>query len=477
MVIKAMDYRDIPFWVYGDDAEGQELFEKFETAKTNGEKCFMDRDDYLSLITYSLRILDVSEAEEFILAAQYFYPDDMLIRAYLAYYYAIVGLQTKAEDTLENIETVDVNAMIIIGDIYRIIEKYDKGIEWFDKILETGDDSELKGYAMMGISEMYSELGDYDKSLDYMKHVFEGEGEDIETSDLMVATFVEPNKVNEGIEYFKGYVDDNPYSAIGWMSLGRLYNENNQNEDAIEALDYAIAINDKFAMPYFFKGCVLTDIGEVDEAIKHFNIVMEYDLNEEKNFSVFYNLGRCYVLKGDFKEAMLYFSKAIEAGIPEDENSIYIECARIMTLENEPAEALKYIQKAIDLEPDNISFYMPKAEWYFRRGDIDGAVTVLKYAIEINDTHPLPFIKLSEMYELGEDYHEAMTVLMTALETCIYVIPLLYKLGALVMIHVSDKQGILLIEKAYELEPEGVVETLVMYPEIAKLVKKKLKIK
>lgn len=470
-----MIYTDIPFWLFGDDSEGEQFLDKFETAKTEGNRCFMDKDDYVSLLSYCLRSNNIELVEDIISDIEHFYSEDSYLKALSAYHYVIMGQVDKAELILSSIdESTQMEPMVIIGDLYKMMEKYDEGIEWFDKVLEVEEESEMKAYAMMNISEMYGELGEYDKSIDYMKHVFEGESEDVETAELLVSLFVESNMVDSGIEYFKGYVDDNPYSKIGWMSLGRLYNENGNNKDALEALDYSIAIDEKFAMSYFFKGCVLTDLGNVDEAIKHFNMVMEYDPNDAKDFSVFYNLGRCYMLKADYLEAITYFKKAIDSGVPEDENSIYIECARLMTYLGKHAEAFEYIKIATDLEPENTAFMMVKAEWQFRVGEIDKSIELLKSIIDIDNTLPMPFIKLSEMYELQEEYDNAITILMEGLVNSQYVVPLLYRLGALIAIHVSDEKGIEILRAAYSEEPDYMNELLKLYPEIEELVKNKV---
>lgn len=472
-----MIYADIPFWLFGDDSEGEQFLDKFEMAKTEGKRCFMDNDDYVSLLSYCLRSNNIELVEDIISDIDHFYSEDSYLKALSAYYYAVMGQVDKAELTLSSIEeSTQIEPMVIIGDVYKMMEKYDEGIEWFDKVMEVDEESEIKSYAMMSISEMYGELGEYDKSIDYMKHVFESESEDVETAELLVSLFVESNMVDNGIDYFKGYVDDKPYSKIGWMSLGRLYNENGNNTDALEALDYSIAIDDRFAMSYFFKGCVLTDLGSVDEAIKYFNLVIEYDPNDAKDFSVFYNLGRCYVLKGEYLKAIGYFKRAIDSGVPEDENTIYIECARLMTSLGKHAEAFEYIKIATDIEPDNTSFMMVKAEWYFRTGDMNKAIELLKSIIEIDNTLPMPFIKLSEMYELQEEYDNAITILMEGLVNSQQIMPLLYRLGALITIHVSDEKGIEILRAAYSEEPDYMSEVLNTYPEIEELVKNKVMI-
>ncbi|HAH58423.1 MAG TPA: hypothetical protein DCL86_09765, partial [Bacteroidales bacterium] len=61
------------------------------------------------------------------------------------------------------------------------------------------------------------------------------------------------NQPEEAINYFSGFTDKYPYSHYAWFNLGIAYNNIELYEKAIEAFDFAIAIDPSFSSAYFNK--------------------------------------------------------------------------------------------------------------------------------------------------------------------------------------------------------------------------------
>ncbi len=75
------------------------------------------------------------------------------------------------------------------------------------------------------------------------------------------------NKTEDSISYFQSYIDKYPFSKAAWFNLGIAYNNIDLYEKAIEAYDFAIAIDDNFSSAYFNKANSLANIGMYKDAI------------------------------------------------------------------------------------------------------------------------------------------------------------------------------------------------------------------
>ncbi|NJO04027.1 MAG: tetratricopeptide repeat protein [Bacteroidia bacterium] len=56
------------------------------------------------------------------------------------------------------------------------------------------------------------------------------------------------------LSYYKKFIDEDPYSAAAWYNLGIVCNKLEKYAEAIEAYEYAIAIDETFASAHFNMG-------------------------------------------------------------------------------------------------------------------------------------------------------------------------------------------------------------------------------
>ena len=75
------------------------------------------------------------------------------------------------------------------------------------------------------------------------------------------------NRTKESIAYFGNFLDKNPYSKAAWFNLGIAYNNTEEYDKAIEAYDFAIAIDDSFASAYFNKANSYANLNLYEKAI------------------------------------------------------------------------------------------------------------------------------------------------------------------------------------------------------------------
>ena len=160
-------------------------------------------------------------------------------------------------------------------------------------------------------------------------------------------------RLDETIEQYNILLDENPYGIPYWIGLGYVYNQMEKFEQAIESLDYALAVDPECLEALFVKGhsyallgntekalelyriclkkgydkpltsytCGVLEIalGFLDEAIAHLEYAYSvYGDTSFYSFSICFNLAIANIKVGDLQRAAAYYYRAYQIN-PDDE--------------------------------------------------------------------------------------------------------------------------------------------------------------
>ncbi len=155
----------------------------------------------------------------------------------------------------------------------------------------------------------------------------------------------------------------------------------------------AISIYEPFLDAHFQLGKVYQKMGNYDEGIVHYKRFLQLN---DKNPLVYNNCGTCYGNKGDFKQAEVYFKKAIEVSpicYPDALGNLantYIFYSNEALIANKKDDVVKYLNmsieqfnKAISCEKDNLVAHQGLAAVYQTLGDTINASRYKKRADEL----------------------------------------------------------------------------------------------
>ena len=189
----------------------------------------------------------------------------------------------------------------------------------------------------------------------------------------LALVYEEKENYNEAIELYNKILDINPFSTEDWFSLAKVHALCKDYDKAIEACDFALAINENDENVVAFKGYCLYDSERFSEAIEQFETFLQ--MTSDK--------------------AVAYELKA----------EVY---ARLEQHEN----AIEYLLKAIEIDSSNHNLYYQLAVNYYNMGELDNAVKYLREAISYNVTDREARIFLGEILLQKDEYEEAYKQLL-----------------------------------------------------------------
>lgn len=184
------------------------------------------------------------------------------------------------------------------------------------------------------------------------------------------------------IECYSNFIDENPYSFTAWYNLGNACSKLENYEKAIWAYDYCLLINEDFSPAFFNLGNAYLSTEKFNLAIENFERCMEID--GEDGLALCY-IGECYEQLENYDLAKHYYHRSIEF-IP-DLPEAWLGLGIVADLEENTVEGIHLIEKAIELDPGNGSFYHVLAGAYEKIEAMEKANEAYLKSLELDNSN------------------------------------------------------------------------------------------
>jgi tetratricopeptide (TPR) repeat protein len=172
----------------------------------------------------------------------------------------------------------------------------------------------------------------------------------------------------------------------------QLYNEKKYEEALTKYHDFLEA-NPNLYQVYINVGNCFREMGDLDAAIKAFQVVLAKTTEEKGSFEgdqdaarALAGLGEIYIKKNDMEKAMGYLQQAFET-FPNDEKMSFTIAEILFTL-GKASEAIVFYDKAIAIKSDWDAPYRQRGYAYLNLADYKMAVESFRKFLELAPNHP-----------------------------------------------------------------------------------------
>jgi len=251
-----------------------------------------------------------------------------------------------------------------LGAIYHEQNKVDQAVAAYQKMIDMGGDSALRGY--QGEVDTYRDARQFDKAVEISRKAVEANPKASDLKLMLAGELADAGKVDEGLAMAKGLLknDNSDDDRKVWLDLAQMDTRLHRWKDAEDALNKAGAITTKKEdriYLLFLRGALAERQKHLEPAEDLFRQALDLD---PSNAMVLNYLGYMLADKG--------------AKLPE---------------------ALKMIRKAVEQEPMN-GAYLDSLGWaYFKMGQYELAEENLRQAVERDQTDPTVHEHLGDLYE------------------------------------------------------------------------------
>ena len=248
-----------------------------------------------------------------------------------------------------------------LGAVYQEEDKTDQAIATYQKMIEMGPDQALHGY--QGEVDAYRNAREFDKAIEVSRKAVDANPGNREVKLMLASELADQGKADEGLGLAMGLLDNSEKDRVVWLAVGQMDIRLRRWKDAEEAFNKAGALTTK---------------------------------KDDRTYLLFLR-GEWAERQKDYRPAEQFFRQALDL---DPANAMTLNYLGYMLADKgtKLPEALKLIQKAVELEPMN-GAYLDSLGWaYFKLGEYELAEENLRQAVERDRTDPTVHDHLGELY-------------------------------------------------------------------------------
>ena len=380
--------------------ENQEVtVSKFESMLKTNSVCFFDSNEFENIIHYYLESGKIGLAKKAIKLGLSQHPSSLNLKLFQVEILIFENKFNEADRMLSPLFEIEPNneeLYIQKANIFSKKNLHQKAIEVFKSAINISNEcSDL--YSLIGMEYLFLDQFQEAK-LNFIKCI-ELDVEDYSALYNIVYCFDFLDDSKGAIEYLNNYTDKNPYCEVAWHQLGKQYKENKELEKAITAFDFAIISDDTFIGAYLEKAKVLENLNRFEEAIENYKITLAI---EGSNPFALIKIGYCFERLGDKELALQHYYLAVEEDPALDKG--WIRITKFFNSKKDYLKALFYINKAINIDSENASYWRLYSTINERLDRLEEAERGYKRTLELGDSELNTWLSRGDvLIKLGEE--------------------------------------------------------------------------
>lgn len=347
-------------------------------------KALSDAKRYAEAVEVMKRALDIN-------------PDDWDALHSLAWSYMQLKRFDDAVTTIN--EELKINpdypmALHNLGWSYYGMKRYDDAIATYQRIINLKTPYPgMKGvYREMGLSLLQSNR--ITEAIDVLNHTIEMKGEVEGVYCGLAAAYIRAGRDDEALESLKKGVQDRPKDSCIHQNLGFLHAKMGKLQEAEPYFRKAVELNPTGVQGYTMLASALMQLRKDAEA----ESVLRQGLTTAEDHAPLRVMLGFVLTRTKWSEAEALFKEVLRT---DPDNALTLNNYGYSLVERGERldEALKMLQRAVEIAPDNGAFLDSLGWAHFKLGHLDEAERCLKKAIEGPYQSPVLYEHLGDIYE------------------------------------------------------------------------------
>ncbi len=459
-----------------DREELRELLQQFANLKSGKSYAFIEEDGFHRILDYFIEKEQHSNALEAVNYAiqQYAYSAALLIKK--------ADVLISLHQYKESLQVIEQAALLDSSDAALYVIKMDALLALDDQqeasvLLKEAVslfEGEERVDLLFELADVYDDYENFEKVFDCLKMILQDDPTNEEALYKICFWTDFTGRNEEGIKLHQRIIEQHPFSELAWFNLGAAYQGIKLYEKAIDAYQYAVAIDDKFDYAYRNMGDAFIKLRKYKEAIEELEKVVDLARPEAVIYEA---IGHCYDKLGSFSQARSNYKKASHLNAEDNQMHYKIAC----TYMNEGIwhNAIKSLQTALKSNAMQPDYNLALGRCYLELGNINDAVVHLGNVVRVKPKNMIGWMELLKCLYKGELYEEGLDYASVAFEQTdskpifvFYTSAFLFALGrskeALIYLEHALVANAKLIKQFIEINPsllqnQQIVELLAKY--------------
>ncbi|MCF6294079.1 MAG: tetratricopeptide repeat protein [Flavobacteriaceae bacterium] len=383
---------------------------KFESMLKTNHVLFFDSNEFENIIHHYLEIGKIALAKKAIKLGIEQHPASISLKLFQVEVFVFENKIKMADQLLNELYEIEPTNEEVFIQKANILSKKDNHEEAISILQQALEFSEYNADIFSLIGMEYLFLDKFEDAKLYFLKCLEADYEDYSALYNAIYCFEYLEQNTEAIEYLDTYLQKNPYCEVAWHQLGKQYINTKDYKKALAAFDFAIISDDLFIGAYLEKGKVLEKLKQFNEAIENYKITLALD--DPTSFALL-RIGKCYEKLGQDDLAVQHYYKTVEEDPLLDKG--WIAITNFYNKNKNYQKALYYINKAINIDAENVIYWKLYAQINQRLNFLEEAERGYKKTLELGNYELDTWLSRADiLIGLGEYEAASFSLIQTA---------------------------------------------------------------
>ncbi|UKN03084.1 tetratricopeptide repeat protein [Paracrocinitomix mangrovi] len=382
----------------GFDSQFYSELERFEKMLEDKEAYYFDSEILEQIIDHFIIKNQLKKGLTAIEFAQDQHPNNNTFELRKAQIFSTTGKLKESLlilQQLEKNEPFNTEVYVTKASVFSQLRDHENAIKYFEKAIDIASDQEEDWEVediRFDLALEYESIHDYNNAIKELKKLLQASPENESAIYEIAYCYERIGDFDKCIEYYQMYIDNNPYSFTAWYNLGNIYFLKNNVEKALWAYDYSTIINEEFSSAYFNMGNTYMQIGEYQKALTAYAKCIDIDGDDALTLSY---LAEAYERLERYDEALEYYEKS--KSINDELAEPWLGIGIIKELQGFTTEAIQYLQRAAELQPENANYRLVLAEALYKAERFIEAENELETALQSDPKYAEAIILLARI--------------------------------------------------------------------------------
>ena len=446
-----------------DREELKALLTQYENLKAGRSHSLIEEDEFERIIEYfdeKEQLAAALEASELAIE-QYPFSSNLLLQKaslQIALRLYVDALQTLEKAGLYDARNVDL--YILKTDACLALDMQEKAAEILESALDDFSGEE-KTDLLFELADVYDDYENFEKVFDCLIMILEQDANNEEALYKICFWTDFTGRYEESIRLHQNIIQEFPYNERAWFNLGAAYQGLKLHEKAIDAYQYALAIDEKFDYAYRNLGDAYIRIRKYREAIEALEKVLELSRPE---YVIYEAMGYCYHKLQNFSQARFHYRKA--SHLNAEDSQLHYKIAGTYMNEGAWQPAIKCLQTALSMHRMQAEYHIALGRCFVELGKYPEAISAIGQAVKMKPKNINGWVELLQCMYRGKLFNDGIDYAALALESTDNKPIFLFYKSLFLFAAGKSKEAMVYLENGFALYPKGFKKIIELEPSL-----------
>ena len=264
---------------------------------------------------------------------------------------------------------------------------------------------------LFDIGQLYLDYRMKNEAYPWILKAFKQEPENPEAIELMASFQYMSENWPEAEKLYNRLLDEFPYNTDTWLNLSKCHYQQGQIEQAIEALDFALAIDDTSLFARELKAHCYLDLGESEKALQCLGYIESHTKDKPYIWDI---LTRVHFELGNYEEVLEYSDKLLAQGdLPKESDKtgdIYFLRIMAYMFTGGVVDATMTLRDWFRIDTEDYRAYILEGELLMQLEKYEDARDFFTHAIKICPDPKAAFTYIATVFFRNSFFQEALDI-------------------------------------------------------------------